>query len=125
MITQVSPRLEFDELHIGVGKISQLFRNLLLENVDSPIFCFLGGKCGSTYIDRNLHTLLSRRFRSSFDDLAFAQKGPGSRFMISFEKYKRDFGLSDDRDIREIGPIRLEVPDSEHYDEEERMVRLT
>jgi hypothetical protein len=45
--------------------------------------------------------------------------------MISFEKYKRDFGLSDDRDIREIGPIRLEVLGSEHYDEEDRMVRLT
>lgn len=45
--------------------------------------------------------------------------------MISFEKCKRDFGLSDDRDTQEVGPIRLEVPDSEHYDEEERMVRLT
>jgi hypothetical protein len=45
--------------------------------------------------------------------------------MISFEKHKRDFGLSDDRDIREIGPIRLDIPDSEYYDEEERMVKLT
>ncbi|CZR67409.1 related to hsp70 protein [Phialocephala subalpina] len=102
VINQVSPRLEFDELHIGVG-----------------------GKCGSTYIDRNLHTLLSKRFGSSFDNIAFAQKGPGSRFMISFEKHKRDFGRNDDRDILEIGPIRLEVPDSEHYDEVERMVKLT
>jgi hypothetical protein len=85
----------------------------------------IGGKCGSTYIDRNLHTLLSKRFGSSFDSLPFAQKGPGSKLMISFEKYKQDFGLSDDRDIREIGPVRLDVPDSEHYDEEERMVKLT
>ncbi len=45
--------------------------------------------------------------------------------MISFEKYKRDFGLSDDRDILEIGPIRLNVADSVHYDEDERMVKLT
>ncbi|KAH8587066.1 Hsp70 family protein-like protein [Bisporella sp. PMI_857] len=101
-ITQTSPRLEFDELHVGIG-----------------------GKCGATYIDRNLHTLLSERFGPSFDDLPFAQKGPGSRFMIAFETYKRDFGLSDDRDVREIGPIKLELPDSEHYDEEERMVKLT
>jgi hypothetical protein len=45
--------------------------------------------------------------------------------MISFEKCKRDFGLRDDSDTQEIGPIRLGVPGSEHYDEEERMVRLT
>ncbi|TVY34708.1 Chaperone protein DnaK [Lachnellula subtilissima] len=102
MITQVVPHLEFEELHIGVG-----------------------GKCGSTYIDRNLHTLLSERFGSKFKDLPFAQKGPGSRFMISFEKFKRDFGLSDDRDIREIGPIRLDVADSVHFDEDERTVKLT
>ena len=89
------------------------------------MFYFVGGKCGSTYIDRNLHTLLSERFGSRFKDLAFAQKGPGSKFMMSFEKYKRDFGLNDDRDIREIGPIRLDVPDSVHFDEDERMVKLT
>ncbi len=87
--------------------------------------CFAGGKCGSTYIDRNLHTLLSTRFGSSFDDLEFEQKGPGSKFMMSFEQCKRDFGMSDDRDIGEIGPIKLDLPDSEHYDEEERMVKLS
>jgi hypothetical protein len=84
-----------------------------------------GGKCGSTYIDRNLHTLLSKRFGSKFDDLPFSQKGPGSRFMASFETYKKSFGLNDDRDIREIGPIRLDLPDSDHYDEDERSVKLT
>jgi hypothetical protein len=47
--------------------------------------------------------------------------------MVSFERHKRDFGLSDDDDddIRELGPVRLNVPDSEHYDEEERMIKLT
>ncbi|KAH8808655.1 Hsp70 family protein-like protein [Xylogone sp. PMI_703] len=102
-VTQVSPRLDFDELCIGVG-----------------------GKCGSTYIDRNLHSLLSKRFGAAFDKLPFAQKGPGSRLMSSFEKYKQDFGLRDDRDdIREIGPITLDVADSDFYDDEERVVRLT
>jgi hypothetical protein len=85
----------------------------------------LGGKCGSTYVDRNLHSLLLKWFGSSFDDLSFSQKGPGSRFMASFETYKRSFGLSDDRDAREIGPIRLDLPNSEHYDEDERLVTLT
>jgi hypothetical protein len=85
----------------------------------------LGGKCGSTYVDRNLHSLLSKWFGSSFDDLPFSQKGPGSKFMVSFETYKKSFGLSDDRDIREIGPIKLDLPNSEHYDEDERLVILT
>ena len=87
--------------------------------------CFVGGKCGATYIDRNLHSLLSKRFGSSFDDLPFAQKGPGSRFMSSFERCKQKFGLSDDRDTQYIGPIRLDVPDSEYFDELERFVKLT
>jgi hypothetical protein len=46
--------------------------------------------------------------------------------MLSFETYKRSFGLSDDdTDTREIGPIRLDLPESEYYDEDERMVILT
>lgn len=45
--------------------------------------------------------------------------------MASFETYKKSFGLNDDRDIREIGPIRLDLPDSDHYDEDERSVKLT
>ncbi|TVY15152.1 Heat shock protein [Lachnellula arida] len=103
VVTQVSPYLTFDELHIGAG-----------------------GKCGSTYVDRNLHSLLSEWFGSSFDELPFSQKGPGSKFMTSFETYKKSFGLSDDTgDIREIGPIRLDLPDSEHFDEDERLLILT
>lgn len=85
----------------------------------------LGGKCGSTYIDRNLYSLLSKRFGSSFDDLPFSQKGPGSRFMLSFETYKKSFGLNDDGDSMEIGPITLDVPESEYYDEDQRLVILT
>lgn len=103
VITEVSPRLTFNELHVGAG-----------------------GKCGSTYVDRNLHSLLSSWFGSSFDDLPFAQKGPGSNFMASFETYKKSFGLSDDKYTREIGPIRLSLLlESEHYDEDERLVKLT
>lgn len=45
--------------------------------------------------------------------------------MLSFETYKKSFGLSDDRDTQEIGPIKLDVPESEHYDEDESLVILT
>ncbi|KAB8303126.1 hypothetical protein EYC80_004577 [Monilinia laxa] len=87
-IVQVQPYLTFDELFVGVG-----------------------GKCGSTNIDRNLHLLLSKRFGSAFDDLPFSQTGPDSRFMAAFEI--------------EIGPPNLDVPDSAHFDEAERLVLLT
>lgn len=124
MITQVSPYLTFDELHIGAGMYSSYLS--IHHSGLSANSVTLGGKCGSTYIDRNLHSLLSEWFGSSFDELPFSQKGPGSKFMTSFETYKRSFGLSDDRgDTREIGPIRLDLPDSEHFDEDERLVILT
>lgn len=87
---------------------------------------FLGGKCGSTYIDRNLHSLLSRRFGAPFDTLPFSEKGPGSEFMMSFETVKRDFGRDDgDDDIRKLTNLKLDIPDSEFYDQRERTVKLT
>ncbi|KAH8762343.1 Hsp70 family protein-like protein [Hyaloscypha finlandica] len=76
-ITQVEPRLDFEELCVGIG-----------------------GKCGSTYIDRKLHALLSQRGL-------------------------RDFGLKDDLDERELGPINLNIPDSVFYDGEEKLVKLS
>ncbi|MCJ1265191.1 hypothetical protein MMC22_005066 [Lobaria immixta] len=101
-INKTTPRMEFSELCVGVG-----------------------GKCGATYIDRNLHQLMSRRFGSSFNDLPFEAKGPGSRFMKSFEGIKGDIGYSDDETVKEIGPINLRLEDSEYYDSDYRMVRLT
>ncbi|RFU34080.1 hypothetical protein B7463_g2225, partial [Scytalidium lignicola] len=101
-ITQVRPYLTFDELCVGVG-----------------------GKCGSTHIDRNLHALLSKRFGSAFDNLPFGLKGPGGKLMSSFEGLKRDFGLNDNNDDRELGPINLDVPESEYYDPDDRIVKLS
>jgi hypothetical protein len=68
---------------------------------------------------------MSKRFGKNFEDLPLSQKGPGSRFMTSFETQKKSFGLSDDREDREIGPIRLDIPGSEYFDEDERLVILT
>ncbi|OBT82580.1 hypothetical protein VE02_08680 [Pseudogymnoascus sp. 03VT05] len=101
-ITRVRPYLTFDELCVGVG-----------------------GKCGSTHIDRNLHALLSKRFGSAFDNLPFGIKGPGGRFMSSFEMLKRDFGLIDNNDDRDLGPVNLDVPDSEYYDLEDSTVKIS
>jgi hypothetical protein len=86
----------------------------------------LGGKCGSTYIDRNLQSLLSKRFGAPYDTLPITLKGPGSRFMQSFEESKRDFGRDDDdNSVRELTDLKLDIPDSKFYDEEERIVKLT
>ncbi|KAF7896081.1 hypothetical protein EAF00_006096 [Botryotinia globosa] len=101
-IIQVQPYLIFDELCVGIG-----------------------GKCGSTNIDRNLHLLLSKRFGSAYNDLPFDQKGPGSRFMTAFETLKRDFGRNDEREVGELGPLNLDVQDSDHYDTEDRLVLLS
>ncbi|KAH7195423.1 hypothetical protein DER44DRAFT_704305 [Fusarium oxysporum] len=52
-----------------------------------------GGKCGGTFVDRNLYKLLSERFGTAFTDLGPQHVGPGSQFMDQFEMHKRDFSL--------------------------------
>ncbi|KAK3670596.1 hypothetical protein LTR78_009564 [Recurvomyces mirabilis] len=102
-IVDVSPRLEFDEICVGVG-----------------------GKCGSTYIDRNLHRLMQTRFGRAFDEIEMRRKGPGSRFMESWERVKRSFVEPEDHRVREVGPLRMKnVSSSQYYDEDESMVHLT
>lgn len=118
---EVEPRLEFDELYVGVGRMHPLSRR----RKPTMLIRRLGGKCGSTYIDRNLHAFLSERFGSAFDEVPDAQKGPGSKFMTCFEMVKRDFGRNEERDVVELSPLRLDTEDSFCYDEEERMVILT
>lgn len=50
----------------------------------------IGAKCGSTTIDRNLFTLLERKYGSGLKDKT-DQISAGSRFMKSFESIKRTF----------------------------------
>ena len=45
--------------------------------------------------------------------------------MQCFEKLKRSFGHDNDRGVREVGPLKLDVPDSKYFDNDERMVKLT
>ncbi|KAM0425881.1 hypothetical protein ACHAPT_008819 [Fusarium lateritium] len=50
-----------------------------------------GGKCGGTFVDRNFHKLMERRFGKAFTSLEPELVGPGSQFMDQFEMAKRDF----------------------------------
>jgi len=68
VVEQVSPILKLEEACVGVG-----------------------GKCGGTYIDRNLYELLERRFGKAFTSLPPDRNGPGSPFMQQFESKKKSF----------------------------------
>ncbi|KAF5861274.1 hypothetical protein ETB97_000466 [Aspergillus alliaceus] len=99
IVNRVSPSLEFEELCTGIG-----------------------GKCGSTAVDRNFYKLMSDRFGDAFNNLPMRRKSPGSEFMKQFETIKRDFGSSDESTTFEL-PLNMTVsdPDPKHFDNEERM----
>ncbi|EED23507.1 Hsp70 family protein [Talaromyces stipitatus ATCC 10500] len=103
LISETSPQLVFEELCTGIG-----------------------GKCGSTAIDRNLYALMSERFGNAFDEIPLKRKGPGSEFMNKFERVKRDFGFSKEDKINELRlKMNLKDPDPTFYDEEETFVLLS
>ena len=74
----------------------------------------VGGKCGATNLDRDLHKLLSKRFGEKFDSLAPAMTGPGSQMMQDFEWNKRIFGKGGAR----LKNLRLfmDEEDSQYYE---------
>ncbi|KAL7936119.1 actin-like ATPase domain-containing protein [Trichoderma chlorosporum] len=53
----------------------------------------VAGKCGGTFVDRNLLKLLANRFGDAFTSLGPEQIGPGSAFMDQFELKKKDFSM--------------------------------
>ncbi|KAH0499221.1 hypothetical protein TgHK011_006426 [Trichoderma gracile] len=53
----------------------------------------VAGKCGGTFVDRNLYKLLAQRFGDAFTSLGSQQIGPGSAFMDQFELKKKDFSM--------------------------------
>lgn len=86
----------------------------------------IGGKCGSTFIDRNFHRWMSTNFDLAFDRLPAVKKGPGSRFMKEFELYKHDFGhLEDPSYVFEVPLVMRNVTDNVHYDSEESIVKFS
>ncbi|EZF96900.1 hypothetical protein H113_03002 [Trichophyton rubrum MR1459] len=89
------------------------------------MFRNVGGKCGSTYIDRNFNQWMQETFGEEYTSVPMRLRGPGSRFMNSFESAKRNFGgPNDDRGV-EVGPIRMDVGPSVHYDDDELVVKLS
>lgn len=64
------------------------------------------------------------RFGSSFTKLDQKKKGPGSKFMQSFERAKRDFPRGFDKE-RGLGPLKVETKNPAYYDEDDATVKLT
>lgn len=101
-ITAITPKLAFKELIVGNG-----------------------GKCGSTYIDREFIKWMEARFGKAYTLLSWDKRGPASRLMKDFEGHKRDFGKSQDvRRVYELQLFMKTAPDSQFYDEDEGIVRL-
>ncbi|KAH7012995.1 hsp70-like protein [Ilyonectria destructans] len=85
-ITCVAPKLKLREICVGVG-----------------------GKCGGTFVDRNLYKLMAERFGTAFTSRGKEQTGPGSQFMTSFEGQKKDF--KSDNSSKKIYRLYLPMPD--------------
>jgi molecular chaperone DnaK (HSP70) len=54
-----------------------------------------GGKCGGSFIDRNLHDLLAARFGEAYLSLPEEDRGASSNFMDAFEHAKQDVSAHD------------------------------
>ncbi|RFU79499.1 hsp70 family [Trichoderma arundinaceum] len=67
------------------------------------------GKCGGTFVDRNLFRLLAHRFGDAFTSLGPEQIGPGSAFMDQFELKKKDFSMK--TPSRRAHRLVLHMPD--------------
>ncbi|KAK3369988.1 hypothetical protein B0H63DRAFT_514209 [Podospora didyma] len=84
----------------------------------------IGGKCGSTSIDRAFHKLMRSRFGDAFDCLPPHKTGATSEFMGKFESAKRDFGTSQySRTYR--FHLKMKVENSDYYDSVDDEVLLT
>ena len=116
-VKRTEPRLVLEESGwAGESSISacQTFKNVRFRRTKSSrgvvfeqqLTDMAGGKCGGTYIDRNLHKLLAQRFGRAFTSLPPERIGPGSRFMNEFESKKRNFGDSRGGSGR---PIKLQL----------------
>ncbi|KAF4536091.1 Heat shock protein HSP73 [Lasiodiplodia theobromae] len=105
-ILETIPRLQFQEVCVGVG-----------------------AKCGSTYIDRNFNTWMVNKFGEAYTSLSQKKRGAGSAFMRSFEAQKKTFGSKllgrGDQKYIEIDHIAMDVPSSSRYDSDEAVVNLT
>ncbi|OJJ02097.1 hypothetical protein ASPVEDRAFT_887752 [Aspergillus versicolor CBS 583.65] len=100
LVKQVQPTLKFEELCTGIG-----------------------GKCGSTAVDRKFYNLMGQIFGKAFSDLPRRRTAPGSDFMNKFEIIKRDFGYSSAETTHELflnmNPVGV---NAEYFNEDESLV---
>ncbi|EGP82386.1 uncharacterized protein MYCGRDRAFT_97567 [Zymoseptoria tritici IPO323] len=97
VIDSITPKLAFKELLVGTG-----------------------GKCGSTYIDRQFLEWMEDMFGPHFTSLPPAKRGPASALMKSFETAKLDFGMSTDiKKYYEVDCFMEEAHKSHWYDDSE------
>jgi hypothetical protein len=68
---------------------------------------------------------MTTTFGKAYTKLDNRKRGPGSRFMDSFESAKRNFGWSSDDMPIEIGPIDMEIPNTSQYDDFDQLVKLS
>ncbi|KAF9629605.1 putative hsp70 family protein [Lasiodiplodia theobromae] len=106
-IEQVAPKLQFKELCVGIG-----------------------GKCGSTAIDRNFNQWMIQKFGNAYKDLPPRKRGPGSLFMRSFEEAKKAFGTNSldsngaPRKV-EIENLNMALVSNEQYDHKQSVLKIT
>lgn len=106
-IEECHPKLSFRELCVGIG-----------------------GKCGSTAIDRHFNQWMLEIFQDAYKSLGPRKRGPGSLFMKSFEDAKRAFSSSplDRAGVKrkiEIENLNMHDVDSTLYDSKQSILKIT
>ncbi|KAE9368265.1 actin-like ATPase domain-containing protein [Stipitochalara longipes BDJ] len=102
VIDSVNPRLKFRELCLGMG-----------------------GKCGSTAIDRNFIKWMEKKFGHHYTSLPLEKRRLGSKAMVEFERQKRNFRAAEGQSSFEIENMDMDAPDSDIFDSDEGIVKLS
>ncbi|TFB06033.1 Heat shock 70 kDa protein 12B [Trichoderma ghanense] len=90
----------------------------------------IAGKCGGTFVDRNLYRLLAQRFGDAFTSLEAEQIGPGSAFMDQFELKKKDFSMKTPskrahRLVLHMPQLQVTTTTAKYYEKRSSSVLLT
>jgi hypothetical protein len=69
---------------------------------------------------------MTKKFGAAYTSVSKQYRGPGSKFMRSFESAKRNYSGPSDTKIIEIDTLNMpDAPNSQHYDKQELVIRLT
>lgn len=83
----------------------------------------IGGRCGSTAIDRAFTELMETWFGTAFTNLPSGKRHVNSKFMKEFESVKQGFNGSGSFQTHRLG-LKMTPQASDHYDYEEEEVLL-